>query len=369
MVALVPWGCDVPGPASTPFIVAMVLASIGSVLGTLALWTRAPERTTVRWLARLGLVLLCQSTAVVLAFAVANHAGGYFLTWSEVAASTGLTGAPGNSSAARLTPTAGVVGGHPVPAGYVLDGHGLAHAHLVGPTSRVSGDLYVRTPPGYDPHRPGGYPVVLVLNGYPGRPTDPLTKLDLAALGSMRTTPSILVSATTNVDGQNWGCADTRNGPHVATWLTHDVPALLSRDFAVRAGARWAVLGISEGAMCAVRLTLTAPAQFAAAISLSGNNAPDAPALSSNPTDLRANDLRSLAAKGVTPGVDLFVAATQEDGTTAADASALRRAAGRGVHVDLHLVPHGGHNWQVWNQMVAAAADWLSHTWPAQVGN
>lgn len=362
-----------PGPASTSFVVAMALASLVSVLGTLTLWTRAPHRTALRWLARLGLVLLCQSTAVLLAFAVANHAGGYFLTWSEVAAGTGFTGAPGgptsDGAAARLLPTGGAPGPHPVPAGYVLDAYGLAHAHLVGPTSRVSGDLYVRTPPGYDPHRRGGYPVILVLNGYPGRPTDPFTKLNLAALGSMRTTPSILVSATTNVDGQNWGCADTRNGPQVATWLTRDVPALVSRSFAVRGGARWAVLGISEGAMCAVRLTLTAPAQFAVAISLSGNNAPDAPALSSNPSDRRANDLRTLAAKGVTPGVDLFLAASQEDGTSAADAWALRHAAGRGVGVDLHLVPHGGHNWQVWNQMVAAAVDWLSRKWPAQAGS
>ena len=118
--------------------------------------------------------------------------------------------------------------------------------------------------------------MILLVTVTPGQPTDPLVNVDLTALGSATSTGSIIISATTNVDGQNWGCADSKNGPLVGTWLTHDIPQLQARDFAVRHQSRWAALGISEGAMCAVRLALTSPSQFAAAISLSGNNAPDA---------------------------------------------------------------------------------------------
>jgi S-formylglutathione hydrolase FrmB len=237
----------------------------------------------------------------------------------------------------------------------------------------VSGELVVWTPPGYDSHHAGGYPVILTLDGYPGEPIDAINGIDLpvavpAAVAAGQLTESIVVSATTNVDGKNWGCADTPGGPQVGTWLTRDVPLLLSRDFAVRPGLRWAVLGVSEGGWCAVRLALTDPSQFAAAISLSGGNAPDAPPLRHTAADRHANNLRTLAGSGATPPVDLLLAATRLDPGTASDARALQQAARPGVHVDLELLGSGGHNWAVWKQMTPPALAWLGARWPSSAG-
>ena len=98
---------------------------------------------------------------------------------------------------------------------------GVASTRVVGPASGVSGEMDVWTPPGYDPHHPGGYPVILALDGYPGQPIDAINGLNLptavpAAIAAGQLTASIVVTATTNVDGRNWGCADTPGGPRWA---------------------------------------------------------------------------------------------------------------------------------------------------------
>jgi enterochelin esterase-like enzyme len=360
-----------------------------AVISVPALWNRVRGHAVLRLLQRVGLVLICQVTAVGLVFASVNHANTFFVTWAELRGAAGTrvvtiqgddTARPqASEGAAPAQPTLPAPTGHAdpkstrsparLPAGYTLTNGGAARTQVVGPASGVSGELDVWTPPGYDAHHAGGYPVILALDGYPGQPIDSLNGLDLftavpAAIEAGHLTASIVVSATTNVDGKNWGCADTPGGPHVGTWLTRDVPALLSRDFAVRPGARWAVLGMSEGGWCAVRLALTDPTQFAAAISLSGGNAPDAPPLLHTAADRHANDLRTLAANGTAPPVDLLLAATRQDPGTASDARALQQKAGPGVHVDLELLDHGGHNWDVWKQMTPAALTWLGARWP-----
>ena len=367
----------------------MAIAAVLAVMSVPALWNRVRGHAALRLVQRVGLVLICQVLAVAAVFASVNHTNTFFVTWAEVwgAASTDVVTIQGEDTA-RPQPSGNAAPAQPkllaptsdagpkstqspagLPAGYTPTNGGAASAQVVGPASGVSGELDVWTPPGYDAHHAGGYPVILALDGYPGNPIDPLNGLDLstavpAAIAAGQLTASIVVSATTNVDGKNWGCADAPGGPKVGTWLTRDVPALLSRDFAVQPGVRWAVLGLSEGAGCAVRLALTDPTQFAAAISLSGSNAPDAPALRRTAADRHANDLRTLARNGATPPVDLLLGATREEVGTAYDARALQQAAGPGVHVDLELLDHGGHNWSVWKQMTPPALAWLGARWP-----
>jgi enterochelin esterase-like enzyme len=377
---------DVLEPSSRAFVVVMAAVTVAAVIGALALWNRVRGHAVLRVLQRVGLVLVCQTTAVGVVFAAVNHANGFFLTWPELWGATGPVAVviEGDDPAGGQSPDAGAPTppeptGSPgpaktpssaaPPAGYTLGDGGVARTTIVGSASGVSGELDVWTPAGYDPHHPGGYPVLLVVPGFPGEPAPAVAALGLptalpAAVAAGRLTASIVVAATTNVDGQNWGCADTPGGPKVGTWLTRDVPALVSRDFAVRAGARWAVLGLSEGAMCAVRLTLTDPAQFADAISLSGSAAPDAPGLSGTAADRHANDLRTLAAKGTSPAVDLLLAGSRQDPGTVPDAEAVQQAAGPGVHVDLELLDRGGHNWGVWQRMVPPALAWLGAHWP-----
>jgi S-formylglutathione hydrolase FrmB len=55
----------------------------------------------------------------------------------------------------------------------------------------------------------------------------------------------------------------------------------------------------------------------------------------------------------------LFVAASRQDGTTAADAQALAAAAGPGVTTTVHVRDTGGHSWVAWAAMAAPGLDWL----------
>ena len=376
------------GPSSGAFVALMVGATVAAAAGALVLWNRVRGHGVLRMAQRLGLLLACQAAAVGLVFAAVNHANGFFVTWPEMWGAAGPapvviesapsvpgphpghrpdgSTSPRPTSSPGLTPPSSSAG---VPVGYTLGEGGVARTQLAGPVSGVVGELNVWLPPGYDPQHPGGYPVLLVVPGFPGEPVPSVEGLGLPtavpeAVAAGHLTPSIMVSATVNVGGKNWGCADTAGGPSVATWLTRDVPTQVAHDFAVRPGARWAVLGLSEGAMCAVRLTLTAPAQFGAAIALSGSNAPDAPGLTRTAGDRHANDLRTLAAKGASPAVDLLLAGSHQDPGTVPDAKALQRAAGSGVHVDLELIDRGGHNWGVWRRMTPPALTWLGARWP-----
>lgn len=341
------------GPQTTAVLVLAVVLAVGAIVGTLAAWSRVRGPGPVRVLQRVGLVLLCQVTAVAVAGAAINRLDGFFVTWTDVAGLLKDVGGTVPTAGPSETNVRAVING----SQFNWSG-GLWRAHLKGAASGVTGDVLVWTPPGYDPHRAGGYRVLLALNGYPGTPVSVINGLDLngaltTGVTAGKIPPTLIVTATTNVDGQNWDCADAPGGPRVTTWLMHDVVNVVRQSFDIAPG-RWTTIGMSTGGYCAVRLALTDPGQVGAAISIAGENAPDSPALAR-----QANDLSTLAKAGTQPPVSLFLAASRQDGTTAADAHALAAAAGPGVTTTLHLKDTGGHSWTVWAAMAAPGLDWL----------
>lgn len=353
------------GPQSSAVLVASIVLALAAVGGTLVAWGRVRGPAALRVLQRIGLVLVCQLTAVAVVGVTLNRIDGFFATWTDVAGilkDVGgtvptVTASPPSSTASTGQPATAA---ESTRGPFVWSG-GLWRAHAHGAASGVTGDVLVWTPPGYDAHRPGGYRVLLALSGYPGTPVTTINGLDLPAAvtaraGDGRLPATIVVTASTNLDGQNWDCADVPGGPQVATWLTRDVAGLVGQSFDVAPG-RWTTIGVSTGAYCAVRLAVTAPARVGAAIALGGVDAADSPVLAGRAA--HANDLRTLVAAGADPPVSLFLAASRQDGSTAADAEALRTAAGPGVTATVHLRDAGGHVWPVWAAMAADGLDWL----------
>ncbi|MBN9376317.1 MAG: hypothetical protein J0I40_13195 [Cellulomonas sp.] len=355
------------GPQSSAVLVLGIVLAVAAVGGTLVAWSRVRGPAALRVLQRVGLVLLCQLTAVGVVGVTINRLDGFFATWTDVAGILrDVGGAVPTVTASPQVHTAGAVSTHPATAADATRGPftwsgGLWRAHAHGAASGITGDVLVWTPPGYDPHRAGGYRVLLALSGYPGTPVTTINGLDLPAAVTSRVADgrlpaTIVVTASTNLDGRNWDCADVPGGPRVTTWLTHDVAQLVGQSFDVAPG-RWTTIGVSTGAYCAVRLAVTEPADVGAAIALSGDDAADSPALAGRLA--HANDLRTLVAEGATPPVSLFVGASRQDGTTAADAEALRAAAGHGITTTVHVRDVGGHIWPVWAAMAAGGLDWL----------
>ncbi len=355
------------GPQSSAVLVVGIVLAVAAVGGTLVAWGRVRGPAALRVVQRVGLVLLCQLTAVGVVGVTINRLDGFFATWTDVAGILkDVGGAVPTVTASPQVHTAGSVTEHPATAAEATRGPftwsgGLWRAHAHGAASGVTGDVLVWTPPGYDPHRPGGYRVLLALSGYPGTPVTTINGLDLPAAVTSRATDgrlpaTIVVTASTNIGGRNWDCADVPGGPRVTTWLTRDVAQLVGQSFDV-APRRWTTIGVSTGAYCAVRLALTEPTHIGAAIALSGDDAADSPALTGRLA--HANDLRTLVAAGATPPVSLFLGASRQDGTTVADAEALRAAAGPGVTTTVHVRDVGGHVWPVWAAMAACGLDWL----------
>lgn len=382
-------------PDSLLVVVLGAALLVSATAATVLMWNRLRGAEVLRVLQRVGLLLLCQALAVATAAALTNHVNQFFTSWSDLRGGLApadasavvpvddppaappaddpqgpAKGAPGPAASAHAS-----AGAHAsanpstpaspaaLPAGFTRADDGFVRGHLKGAASGVDGDVVVALPAGWDPHRQPRYRVILGLAGYPGNPVDSIVGLHLASEVSARTAngslpPTIVVAATTNVGGKNWDCADVAGGPRVATWLSRDVRELMEKEFGADPAARWTAVGLSTGGYCAARLLLTDPARYGTAISMSGNNVPDAAALSSA-ADRKAGDLRTLVAGRGTPPVNLLLTATAQDGATVKDAQSLKAAAPKGVTVDVQLLPKGGHNWSVWGQMAGPAFDWL----------
>lgn len=350
------------GPQSTAVLVTAIVVAVAAVAGTLVAWGRVRGPAALRVAQRVGLVLLCQVTAVAVVGTAINRLDGFFATWTDVAGILkDVGGTVPTATHAAGTGTLAAAVGETTHGPFHWSG-GLWRARLHGAASGVAGDVLVWTPPGYDPQRPGGYHVLLALAGYPGTPVTTINGLDLPAaitsrVAAGRLPPTLVVTASTHLHGQNWDCADVPGGPRVATWLTHDVAGAVGASFDVAPG-RWTAIGTSTGAYCAAHLALTDPAHVGAAIAIAGEDAADSPALV-RALGARATDLRTLAAAGTSPPVALFVAGSRQDGATAADARALAAAAAHGVTVTSQVRDTGGHVWPVWAAMAAAGLDWL----------
>ncbi|MGV8978205.1 MAG: alpha/beta hydrolase [Cellulomonas sp.] len=361
-------------PASSEFEVVALAAAVASILAALALWDRMRGRAWLKAAQRVGIIALCQLLAVAGAFAVVNRQNSFYLTWSELAGAADLGavtidgGPPASPDPVATTPSspsasaeAGAV--RPSASLFTPGAAGTVEAMVTGARSGVTGQILVWTPPGYSASGPK-LPVLLALHGYPGNPIDAINGLGMPAalpqlIASGALPPMIVVAASTNIGGKDWGCADAPGSPRVDTWLTQDVREIVQANFRVREQSRWSVLGLSAGATCAVRLTLLHPDAFGAAVSIAGSNAPDSPALTVDRATRNANNLLTLVAAGTPRAVSLLLAVSRQDPGTLHDAQALQKAIGAHVTADIAVIEHGGHNWNVWAAMTPPALTWI----------
>jgi enterochelin esterase-like enzyme len=243
------------GPLESPwlaFAIAMLLlASVG-----LALWrARRRRRLGVRphHLGLRRLALGCWLALLVLADGAAalNAYVGYVPTLPT------LFGAlPGHPGASRLSRVDTLRIGAPAL--------GVASARV-----------YVYLPPGYDAHPKRRYPVVYLLQGYPGGPLDWFRAGEIqdqmdALLRYHLVQPMILVAPDAN---GGWlhdsEMLNQVRGPQVETYLTRTVVAAIDARYrTVPARSGRAIGGMSSGGYGALNLGLRHQATYAAILSL-----------------------------------------------------------------------------------------------------
>jgi enterochelin esterase-like enzyme len=361
------------GLTSGFFLDAVIAAVIALPLATVLLWGRLRGPRVIRQAQRLVLIALCQGVAVLLAALMINNSYQLYTSWSDLFGQNGSSGQIQAAKPVSLTSAKARSVDRPLPNAALFHSDpqlpGEVHAVITGPRSGVTGDVVVWLPPQYNQreYAHADFPVIQLLSGYPGSPGSWFHSLDVtnvlaAEVQRMAARPVILVGAAINVDPpHNPDCSNIPGGPQVATWLTQDVRDLINTSFrTVTDRSGWGLMGYSEGGLCASKLLLQYPTEFAAAVSMSGDDHPDGDLLKPGTVAYNENSPLWLLQHRPAPNVSLLLTGTLQDGSTASEANEMSMAAKAPTVVERIIAARGGHNAGVWKAAEPTSLDWLT---------
>ncbi|QNA75135.1 esterase family protein [Streptomyces sp. So13.3] len=341
------------GLTSPLFFVVLIVAAVVAVAGAVLLWGRVPGPRLVRLPARVGMIVVCQLTAVFVVMAGVNNQYGFYASWDDLLGG-GSGGGSMNTSAKHKAPPPGPA---QLTVKFAPYAQGFRKADVPGAKSGASGDVMVWTPPQYDKKEYANtrFPVIVVLHGLPGSPRSFLRAMRLGQIMERQITegkaePAILVLPTITPKGAKAGCADAPGRGKGGTWLAQDVPDVVAHNFrTLPAPSGWAVMGISTGGYCAARLALDYPSRYVAGAALAPDNPAEGPR---SPLWLAHN---------TKPNVDLLVGSSVQDPESPPRfAEWLGHAVQAPTTVTPMLLDTGGHNWKTWGRMFPDALTWVS---------
>ncbi|MFD9098390.1 alpha/beta hydrolase [Streptomyces collinus] len=363
----------------TPFLYTTIVLSVVALILPLTLWSRLRGPRPLRTAARVLMLLFTQGTAVALVFVLVNNQNNLYDNWADLlgtgnhvqqAADLGRDGTGG--LALKQLPKVRQVF-KPADGPGMRTAGGVRVTQLKGRVSGVNAEVYVWLPPQYDEpaYRGKKFPVVELLPGYPGSAKAWFGSLKaheqlLPLMRSGQVAPFILVAPRTNLlAGVDTGCANIPGQVNADTWLSIDVPRMVTDNFRAQPAPQgWAVAGYSAGAHCAVKLAVAHPDRYRAAVSMSGYNDPigERNSLASQNPALRAenNPYLLLRKAAVPPRVALYVSGESGDGYQAGTALESVAKAPTTVHVVFLPRSAGGHTMALWRPQVPAVFRWLT---------
>lgn len=230
---------------------------------------------------------------------------------------------------------------------------------------------WVYLPPAYLASTRAVLPVLVLLSGQPGSPSDWLDSGELArradayAAGHGGLAPVIVMPDHLGDPLANPLCVDSPLG-NAFTYLTVDVPAWIRATLQVRPSG-WAVGGLSNGGTCSLQLAVTAPDLFATFVDVAGEDAPTlgdrartiAEAFGGDEAAFRAVNPLDVLATRTFPGTAGYLVAGLDDAEYRPQAGRVLAACrAAGMDVQLTELP-GGHTWQVWGPGLEGALPWL----------
>lgn len=373
-----------------PLEALLGVVAAAAVAATVLLWGRVRGPRVVRGAQRVGLVVLCQLTAVLLLGAAVNNWGYFYGSWSDLfgTSSAGAPparvfgAAPSDGSRPQAlgvrhlvtadTPVTGVTSWS-TRAQWATRGR-VESLRLTGAHSRLSEPVLVYLPPQYfaPAYRHTLFPAVEVMTGYPGSTRALVERMHypdvlLSRIEAHRAGPMVLVMLRpTVVPPRDTECTDVPAGPQALTYFGEDVPRAVSTVLRVRPTG-WGAMGDSTGGYCATKLAMTHSGTFSAAVSLSGyyhtlRDPTTGDLWGGSPQVRRLNDLEWLLRHQPAPPVSvLATTGSDERGPNGVrDLRAFAALVRPPMSIATVTVPGGGHNFRSWARLMPTAFSWLS---------
>lgn len=364
-----------------PILAALAVVAVVLPAVAVLAWPRLrPQPVAV--LSCTVLLLVAQLAGVGLAAALVNRSGHYFTSWDEIwgsgAAPASLRTVDPRGGSGSTPATAGSLSTRPDPGfssrGQWAERGRLLSITLTGASSGLVSHGYVYLPAQYfqGAYHHTRFPAAEVFTGYPGTVGNLIHALDYPGVlrsetAGGRAHPMVLVMMRTSLDyRRDLECTNVPAGPQTLTFLAQDVPSAVSEHFRAQP-SRWGAIGDSTGGYCSVKLAMTYPATFRAAVSLSGYyralmDHTTGDLYAGSPVVRDTNDLIWRLRHEPAPAVSLLATVSkQETGPDGyRNTEAFLRQVKAPMQVASLITPHGGHNFRAWSALLPRSIDWLS---------
>jgi enterochelin esterase-like enzyme len=262
---------------------------------------------------------------------------------------------------------------HP-PAGLPTKGT-LATTPIPGTKSGFKArDAYVYLPPAYHADPRPLLPVVVLLSGQPGGPSDwpnsgELTAtMDAFAAQHHGLAPIVVVADATGSTLGNSLCMDSKIAK-AQTYLAQDVPDWIHANLQTATGrGATAIAGVSFGGTCALQLGVNAPQVYGSLLDISGQDEPTLgshaktvdEAFGGDEAAFNAVDPLHVMARQRFPDTNASFVAGKGDGEFGPQTQKVYQAAlAAGMKATYNTVP-GGHDWGVFRTGLSTQLPWLA---------
>lgn len=358
------------GPDGQGFLAAVVAVVVLISVAVVLRWRRLPATGWRSGVVGAGLLVTCQAAAAAVALVALNCAGHFYTSWSDLA---------GHKVSVEPLPLPDHQLGNDVGEQLRRQHHVYGSAvislkvPIAGSTATQAARVYLPAAyfdPAYVQRR---FPVVELLDGFPGSPQSWLQSLDMAHIAdgeivAGRAVPFVAVLPVQNYQGaaSDGQCLDIPGKALVETTLATNVRAVVVKALRVATDRRsWAVMGYSTGGYCATNLLLRRPDIFGAGVSIGGNVSPyqDAttgPVFVGRPQLRCLNDPIWRLGHVPVPDVALLMVTSHGDGRARRQARQLLEQAHAPMRAYQLDLANGGHNFHTFKVAQQAGFDWLS---------
>lgn len=353
------------GLTSTKLELLVGVLAVAALACTIWFWPRLAGKSWRAVLARVGTLVVDQVLTLVVIGLLVNNYFGFYGSWDD------LIGTQTGSAPITLA-SGGHASGVQVLSSRPAKGGRIEQVIVPGPTTHLSEQAYVWVPSAYGKKKDYRFPVVVALTGYPGDPRNLITRENLPnrmadAIAAHQIPPTILVMMRPSVVlPRDTECVDVPNGPQVLSYFSTDVKQALAASYRVALDREyWGLIGGSTGAYCALKIAMTHPEEYSAAVSLSGYyktiiDRTTGDLFGGDKSLEQKNDLMWRLANLPAPPVNVLVTSSKKGEANYKSTMAFLAAVKPPMQASSLILPSGGHNFNTWDRELPQALPWLA---------